>query len=141
MACLLFAITAATMMFILAPLRVTVAISISDTSYVVFPPRGFTFGWYAKVLQDTDFHASLCFSCLLAVGATVGALLQLFAIIRSNSAPLNMLIAHVLVTTPYVVRTVDLVIENARWPVPPARRRVRRTSRNGCHVDRYGSSE
>jgi ABC-type sugar transport system permease subunit len=89
MACLLFAITAATMMFILAPLLVTVAISISDTSYVVFPPRGFTFGWYAKVLQDTDFHASLCFSCLLAVGATVGALLQLFVIIRSNSAPLK----------------------------------------------------
>jgi putative spermidine/putrescine transport system permease protein len=143
---LLFPVTAAMMIFILAPLLVTVAISFSDTEYVVFPPRGFTLGWYGKVLQDPDFQASLAFSAGLAVAATLGAmllgvpaafavtrhafpgravaaatllsplifpvliigvaLLQLFATIGSDSTPLNMLIAHVLVTTPYVVRTV-----------------------------------
>ena len=72
---LLYPVTAAVMVFILAPLLVTVAISVSDTPYVVFPPRGFTLAWYAKVLQDADFQASLGFSCLLAVGATLGALL------------------------------------------------------------------
>ncbi|HEY2138040.1 MAG TPA: TOBE domain-containing protein [Xanthobacteraceae bacterium] len=48
------------------------------------------------------------------------ALLQLFATIRSNNTPLNMLIAHVLVTAPYVVRTVtasltlaDITLEDA----------------------------
>ena len=69
---LLVPVTAAMMIFILAPLLVTVAISISDTPYVVFPPRGFTLNWYAKVLQDADFQASLAFSILLAVGATAG---------------------------------------------------------------------
>ena len=143
---LLFPITTATMIFILAPLLVTVAISISDTPYVVFPPRGFTLDWYAKVMQDADFQASLAFSYLLAVGATLGALLlgvpaafavvrhqfpgrdavaaallsplvfpvlitgvallQLFAFMRSDNVSINMLIAHVLVTMPYVVRTV-----------------------------------
>ena len=39
---LLVSITAAMMIFILAPLLVTVAISISNTQYIVFPPRGFT---------------------------------------------------------------------------------------------------
>ena len=34
------------------------------------------------------------------------ALLQLFSTIGFDNTPLNMLIAHVLVTTPYVVRTV-----------------------------------
>jgi hypothetical protein len=145
-ACLLFPVTAAMMVFILAPLLVTVAISFSDTPYVVFPPRGFTMSWYAKVLQDSDFQTSLSFSIVLAVGATSGALLlgvpaafavarhqfpgrgaaaamllsplvfpvlitgvallQLFATLHSDSTPLNMLIAHVLVTMPYVVRTV-----------------------------------
>ena len=145
-ACLLFPVTAAMTVFILAPLLVTVAISFSDTPYVVFPPRGFTMSWYAKVLQDSDFQTSLSFSSLLAVGATSGALLlgvpaafavarhqfpgrgaaaamllsplvfpvlitgvallQLFATLHSDSTPLNMLIAHVLVTMPYVVRTV-----------------------------------
>ena len=33
-------VTAVMVIFILAPLLVTVAISISDTPYVVFPPRG-----------------------------------------------------------------------------------------------------
>jgi putative spermidine/putrescine transport system permease protein len=145
-ACLLFPIVAAVTIFILAPLAVTIAMSVSDTPYVVFPPRGFTLAWYAKVLQDNDFRASLLFSILLAVSTTAGALvlgvpaafaivrhrfpgrelvaatllsplvfpvlitgvalLQFFATLQSNNTPLNMLIAHVLVTMPYVVRTV-----------------------------------
>ena len=143
---LLALIAAATMIFILAPLVVTVAISIGTSPFAAFPPRGFTLGWYAQVLADPEFQASLGFSTMLALGATAGALalgvpaafaitrhkfpgrgaaeamllsplifpvlitgvalLQMFAMLNSNNTPLNMLIAHVLVTTPYVVRTV-----------------------------------
>ncbi len=39
---LLYPITLAMMLFILAPLLVTMAISVSDTAYVEFPPDGFT---------------------------------------------------------------------------------------------------
>jgi putative spermidine/putrescine transport system permease protein len=167
----LVALTAAMVVFILAPLLVTVAISISDTQFVVFPPRGFTLRWYAKVLTDPDFQDSLSFSFTLAVGVTAGALLlgvpaafavtrhqfpgrgiavaallsplifpvlitgvallQLFSRIGSNSTPLNMLIAHVLVTTPYVVRTVaasltlaDLTLEDAARTLGAGRWRV-----------------
>ena len=143
---LLTLITAAVMVFILAPLLVTVAISIGTSPFATFPPRGFTLTWYGKVLVDPEFQTSLVFSVTLAVGATTGALLlgvpaafalarhefpgrgaaaaallsplifpvlitgvallQIFATLNSNSTPLNMLIAHVLVTMPYVVRTV-----------------------------------
>jgi putative spermidine/putrescine transport system permease protein len=143
---LLLPITAAMMIFILAPLLVTVAISIGNTPFVTFPPRGFTLDWYWKVLRDEDFQNSLQFSFLLAIAATLGALslgvpaafaisryqfpardaaaaallsplvfpvlitgvalLQLFSMMNSNNTSLNLLIAHVLVTTPYVVRTV-----------------------------------
>src|SRR5882757_7658800 len=171
LAWLLLPVTGLVMAFILAPLVVTVAMSISDTPYVVFPPRGFTFSWYAKVLQDPDFQESLNFSFMLAVavtccalmlgapaafaitrhqfpgrGAAVAALLsplvfpvlitgvallQLFAMLGSDSTPLNMLIAHVLVTTPYVVRTVaaslvlaDVTLEDAARTLGAGRWRV-----------------
>ncbi len=170
-AALLLTVTAAMMIFILAPLLVTVAISVSDTAYVVFPPQGFTMNWYLKVLQDDDFLASLSFSSGLAVATTFAALLlgvpaafaiarhqfpgraaasaallsplifpvlitgvallQLFATIGSDSTPLNMLIAHTLVTTPYVVRTVaaslslvDTTLEDAARTLGAGRWRV-----------------
>ncbi len=66
---LLLPITATVMIFILAPLLVTVAISISDTTFVTFPPRGFTFQWYEKVLRDPEFLSSLTFSAVLALAA------------------------------------------------------------------------
>ena len=157
---LLALITAAMMVFILAPLVVTVAISVGTSQFAAFPPRGFTLDWYAKVIADPEFQASLGFSMTLAIGATAGALglgvpaafalsrfqfagrgaaeaallsplifpvlitgvalLQMFATLNLNDTPLNMLIAHVLVTTPYVVRTVaaslilaDITLEDA----------------------------
>ena len=66
---LLFPITAAMMIFILAPLLVTVAISISDTPYVVFPPRGFTIELVRARCCRTPISWRRCgFSSLLAVG-------------------------------------------------------------------------
>ena len=160
LAWLIALVCAATMIFILAPLLVTVAISVSTSPFVTFPPRGFTLSWYVRVLADPEFRTSLGFSAALALGATAGALalgvpaafaivrhefpgravaaatllsplifpvlitgvalLQMFAMLNFNNTPLNMLIAHVLVTMPYVVRTVtgslvlaDVALEDA----------------------------
>jgi putative spermidine/putrescine transport system permease protein len=168
---LLLPITAIVMLFILAPLVVTVAMSISNTAFVAFPPRGFTLQWYGKVLQDSEFLASLSFSAGLALAATLGALLlgipagfavvrhqfpgrgaisaallsplifpvlitgvallQLFSMMGSDNTALNLLIAHVLVTTPYVVRTVtaslmlaDVTLEEAARTLGAGRWRV-----------------
>src|SRR5262249_34933696 len=61
------------------------------------------------------------------------ALLQLFSMIGFDNTPLNLLIAHVLVTTPYVVRTVmaslllaDLTLEEAARTLGAGRWRVLR---------------
>jgi putative spermidine/putrescine transport system permease protein len=146
MAWVLYPLTAAVMLFVLAPLAVIVAMSVSGSAFATFPPRGFTLAWYGRVLGDAEFRASLGFSALLATCATAGALvfglpaafalsrcavpgrealrvillsplifpvlvigvalLRLFSDWNSNSAPVNLLIGHILVTTPYVVRTV-----------------------------------
>jgi len=168
---LLGLIAAAVMVFILAPLVVTVVISIGTSAFAAFPPRGFTLAWYAKVLADPEFQTSLIFSTALAIGATAGALLlgvpaafalarhdfpgraatgaallsplifpvlitgvallQMFATLNSNNTPLNMLIAHVVVTMPYVVRTVtaslllaDVALEDAARTLGAGRWRV-----------------
>jgi putative spermidine/putrescine transport system permease protein len=164
-------VTAATLIFTLAPLVVTIAISFSDTAFVVFPPRGFTLRWYGQILHDREFLDSLICSTGLALAATAGAsllgvpaafavvrgrfpgreaaaalllaplifpalitglaLLQLFAMARSDDTALNLLIAHVLVTLPYVVRTVsaslmqaDATLEEAARTLGAARWRV-----------------
>jgi putative spermidine/putrescine transport system permease protein len=173
MAWLLYPLTAATMIFVLAPLAIVVAMSISENPFAAFPPRGFTLVWYGRVLADPDFRSSLGFSALLATCATTGALvfglpaafalarcaipgreavrlillsplifpvlvvgvalLRLFSDWNSNSAPLNLLIGHILVTTPYVVRTVtaslllaDVSLEEAARTLGASRWRVLR---------------
>ena len=66
MAWVLYPLTAATMLFVLAPLAVIMAMSVSASPFAAFPPRGFTLAWYGHVLADPDFRASLGFSALLA---------------------------------------------------------------------------
>ncbi len=143
----LYAMTAGTLLFIAAPLLVVMSLSVSDTMFVAFPPKGFTLGWYGKVIHDPDFRSSLSYSLWLAASATAGALLlglpaafalvrfpvpggaairslllsplifpvlvtglallQLFSMLGWGTVWLNLLLAHVLVTSPYVVRTVS----------------------------------
>ncbi|HBT67062.1 MAG TPA: ABC transporter permease [Agrobacterium sp.] len=145
-AIVLYAITAAMMVFILAPIILVVAISFSDSYFVTFPPQGFTFRWYAAVLQNEEFTAGLTFSAALAVATTILslalgvpaafalsrgkfigrsvmkglllsplifpvlvtglALLQLFSGYGWMDTKLKLLIAHTVVTSPYVIRTV-----------------------------------
>jgi len=123
------------------------SLSVSDTMFVAFPPRGFTLSWYAKVVRDPDFQSALSFSAWLAASATAGALLlgvpaafalvrfplpgramarslllsplifpvlvtglallQLFSRLGWGTIWVNLLLAHILVTSPYVVRTVS----------------------------------
>ena len=156
----LYAAAIAILVFLAAPLLVTMSLSVSDTLFVSFPPKGFTLAWYGKVMRDPEFRSSLAFSLWLAGFATAGAvllglpaafalvrfpvpgaaavrslllsplifpvlvtglaLLQLFSALGWGSVPVNLLIAHILVTSPYVVRTVtaslmlaDVTLEEA----------------------------
>jgi putative spermidine/putrescine transport system permease protein len=90
LAWLLLPVTAAVLIFTLAPLVVTIAISFNDTAFVVFPPRGFTIKWYGQVLHDSEFLDSLVFSTELALAATAGALMlgvpAAFAVVRGQFA-------------------------------------------------------
>ncbi|WP_137176753.1 ABC transporter permease [Roseomonas sp. AR75] len=70
----LAAVVALLLLIIVAPLVVPVAMSISDTPYIVFPPEGFTLEWYGVILTDPEAQASLRVSLELAFLATLLAL-------------------------------------------------------------------
>jgi putative spermidine/putrescine transport system permease protein len=144
---LIYGLSGVIVIFLFMPLILPFALSVSDTPFVTFPPKGFTLEWYGKVLAEPDFTDSFAFSALLSSVAAIGAvllgtptaiglvrlhfpgrgfvqglilaplifptlvtgiaLLRLFISIGSTNAFLNLVIGHVLVTTPYVVRTVS----------------------------------
>ena len=70
----LLAVVLALLVVIVAPLAVPVAMSISDTPYIAFPPEGFTLEWYVNVLTDPEAQAALLVSLKLALASTLAAL-------------------------------------------------------------------
>ena len=57
------------------PVIVVVLASVTETSYLTVPPKGFTLDWYVKVLDDRSYREAIAFSFLLAVAATALSLL------------------------------------------------------------------
>ncbi|MFZ1428276.1 MAG: ABC transporter permease [Geminicoccaceae bacterium] len=144
---LIYGLTLIIVAFLLLPLMIPIVLSVSNTPFVTFPPKGFTLEWYGKVLNEPDFTSSFGFSVVLSSVAALGAvllgtptaiglvrlrfpgrslvqalilsplifptlvtgiaLLRLFSSIGSQDAFVNLVIGHVLVTAPYVVRTVS----------------------------------
>jgi putative spermidine/putrescine transport system permease protein len=65
----------ATLLYLVLPLMVIVGVSFSDTSYIEFPPRGFTIKWYAQFLQDPSYVHAFKVSIELAVLSTITAVI------------------------------------------------------------------
>lgn len=72
---LLKVVVAIILLIVVAPLVVPVLMSISDTPFIVFPPKGFTMHWYGEVLANPEARDSFLFSLRLAAVVTVIALL------------------------------------------------------------------
>jgi putative spermidine/putrescine transport system permease protein len=141
-----YAVAAATLVFVMAPLLVVVALSFSEANLAIFPPVGFTTSWYEDVIANEEFQHAFMVSVVLALAATATsfalgmpaayalnrwpvpgaraaeamllsplilpilitglALLQFMAAMRMRDAAVNLFIGHVLVTLPYLIRTV-----------------------------------
>ena len=133
------------LVYLALPLIVVIAISFTTTSYLSFPPVGFTLRWYWNVLGDPTFIEAFVLSGELAAAATLIGLilgvLAAFAIARGDFkgraalsavflSPLvlptivlgaamlqyasafgfarsfsALLVAHVILVTPYIMRT------------------------------------
>lgn len=60
--------------FVLAPTLIVIAMSFGDTALLQFPPRSFSFRWYATALGRPEFRAAAWNSFWLAAAATAIAI-------------------------------------------------------------------
>jgi putative spermidine/putrescine transport system permease protein len=69
-----FALAAAALVMLVAPSLIVIAISFDTRSYVSFPPEGFTFDWYRRLLADDTLTGAMLVSLkagLLVTGICV----------------------------------------------------------------------
>lgn len=69
------ALTTVLCMFIIAPLVIVVAVSVNDSTYTFFPPHGFSFRWYATVLETAAWRDPIIFSLELATATAAASTL------------------------------------------------------------------
>ncbi|WP_265519671.1 ABC transporter permease [Nitratireductor luteus] len=72
--------------FLILPTLIVISMSVGTSSYIAFPPEGFTFKWYAQYFQDPDWMAATWFSLRIAgittLAATVIGTLAAIALVR-----------------------------------------------------------
>jgi len=83
-----YAINAAIVFFLLAPIAIVGVFALNPTPYISFPPVGVTLRWFQKFLGNPDFMNSLFLSLriaaiVLVLATTIGAAAAL-AIARGN---------------------------------------------------------
>lgn len=64
----------ATLIFLLSPLIVIIILSFSSSTFVVFPPPGFSLQWWEKLYHATDWHAAFAASIRVGIGASAIAM-------------------------------------------------------------------
>ena len=63
-------------LLLLAPLIVVAGVSVSESEFIVFPPRGLSLRWYAAVLSPASPYLAAAFASLkIALGVMVAAIL------------------------------------------------------------------
>jgi putative spermidine/putrescine transport system permease protein len=71
----LIAIAVLVFVFLIGPLVIIVGSSVSDTTFLTFPPRGLSGRWFANIFAIEAFRRTMVTSFLLAIGGTALSLL------------------------------------------------------------------
>ena len=148
--------------FMLAPLAVVAAASVTAGNFLTFPPQGFSFRWYADVMASAGYVRAAWTSLILAAAVTAAAIvigtaaaialhrralpgsaalsglflsplilptiifgigLLIFASIHLGGPSFPALwLGHVVVTVPYIVRTVTAVLADSDPQIEEAAR-------------------
>ncbi|MBD8006856.1 ABC transporter permease [Bacillus norwichensis] len=148
--------------FLAAPLLIVILTSFSDSSYLVFPPKGFTLSWYEHVFTDGRYLQPFINSLIVAIVSTGFALvlgimislaikrydfkfkglisslflsplivptlllgiglLILFSNLGVTNAYVRLILAHTVLTIPYVIRAVSAGLSKLNPSVEEASR-------------------
>jgi putative spermidine/putrescine transport system permease protein len=87
---LFLVVVGAVFVFLLAPLVIVVAVSISPGNVTQFPPTGLSLRWYSQAMQSELFRSALVNSVLLAgvsaVGSSIAGTMAALALVRARFA-------------------------------------------------------
>jgi putative spermidine/putrescine transport system permease protein len=148
--------------YLVLPTLVVVPVSFTQTSFIIFPPRGFTLHWYAVFVGEGEWRNPTItsiivafFSATFATGIGTLAALGLnklsgskaraaiwlillpmivpsivlavafysaFARLGIVGTKIGMVVAHVMLTLPFVVINVSAVIQKMDWRIVDAAR-------------------
>ncbi|NVO54334.1 ABC transporter permease [Rhodobacteraceae bacterium B1Z28] len=61
--------------YLIGPIFVIIAVSFNAKKFLAFPPRGFSFRWYAEIFVDSGWFNSLISSLLIAITSAILAVL------------------------------------------------------------------
>lgn len=67
-------VAALVLLILQLPVIIVVLASVTETSYLTVPPKGFTLDWYRRVLGDSSYLDAIGFSLMLALVSTALAL-------------------------------------------------------------------
>lgn len=97
-------------LFLLMPVIVALAVSVTTTEYAIFPPRGFTLRWYQVAWESAWFTNSVVTSGAVATLATIvslaGGTLAAYVICRSGVR--GRAVFEYLMMTPLIVPSVTI---------------------------------
>lgn len=68
-------LTVVAVIFLLGPIVIVAAVSVSDSAVVQFPPQGFTLDWFGEAVGRTAFREAFLTSLLVGAVATIAALI------------------------------------------------------------------
>lgn len=101
----LYAVVAAVLLFLIAPVFIVIPLSFSDSEFLQFPPRGFSLRWYEAFFSDPQWmqsaRVSFTAALLTVCAATPLGTAAAYAIHRSQSRFLRAI--HVTLLLPQMV--------------------------------------
>lgn len=72
---LLIAFAVLAFAFLIGPLVIIIGTSLSETSFLTFPPQGLSLKWYENIFEISAFRRTMVTSFILAVGGTALSML------------------------------------------------------------------
>src|SRR5690606_33704111 len=109
---ILYVITGLVLFYLIFPIFVVIPVSFSSASYLQFPPPGFSFQWYQKYFDRTDWidatFLSLWIACVTAILATILGTMASLALVRGKFWGKNL--ANAFMVSPLVIPGIIVAI-------------------------------
>ncbi len=109
---LVYSFATLVIVFLILPILIVIPMSISDTNYLTFPPKGFTWRWYGEIFTSKSWTQPAAFSIrvasLSAVFSTIIGTMSAYALVRGNFAGKGLI--RLLIVSPIIAPNIVIAV-------------------------------